>query len=436
MFSIAKQLFLMFGILLLSITIAGNVNAKLKTSEREHLTELKPLVLTVDWTKQFGTSDDDSAYSITNDIDGNVYVAGDTYGDLQAANRGSSDAFVSMYSSSGELLWTKQFGTPKDDSAYSIITNVNGNVYVAGKTNGSLQGSNKGKDDAFISKYSSSGELLWTRQFGTSGSDYINSVAINANGNIYVAGDTSGSLQGTNKGLNVDSFVRKYSSGGKVLWTRQFGTSEPDYAYRITADTKGNIYVAGRTNGSLQGVSQGSDDAFIRKYSSSGKVLWTRQFGTSDYDIAYGITTNYNGNVYVTGNSGGGLQGMNKGSGDVFIRKYSFNGKMLWTRQFGTSNYDIAYHITADAKGGVYTTGYTSGSLQGTNKGFRDAFISKHDFSGKILWTKQFGTLDNDMAYSMVTDADGNVYVAGDTWGGLQDASKGFRDAFIRKYAP
>ena len=328
-----------------------------------------------------------------------------------------------------------QFGTPNDDSAYSIITNTEGDVYLAGKTKGSLQGTNEGKDDAFISKYSSVGELLWIRQFGTSSSDYINGIAINANGYIYVAGITSGSLKGTNKGLSVDAFVRKYSSNGKVLWTRQLGTSNDDYVYQIASDTKGNLYLAGRTNGSLQGVNKGSDDVFIRKYSSDGKELWTRQFGTPDYDIAYGITINANESIYVTGNSGSSLQGVNKGSGDVFIRKYNSKGKTLWTRQFGTSNYDIAYYVTTDINGDVYTTGHTSGSLKGISRGFRDAFIRKYSSKGKVLWTKQFGTSDNDMAYSIVTDTNGNTYVAGDTWGNLQDG-KGFRDAFIRKYAP
>ena len=97
----------MFGILLLSTVIASNANTKLKTSECKHLTKLKPLALVVEWTKQFGTSDDDSAYSITNDANGNIYVVGATYGDLQGTNRGSSDAFVSKYSPSSELLWTR-----------------------------------------------------------------------------------------------------------------------------------------------------------------------------------------------------------------------------------------------------------------------------------------------------------------------------------------
>src|SRR5439155_1266491 len=132
--------------------------------------------------------------------------------------------------------------------------------------------------DAFLRKYDAAGNTLWTRQFGTSADDLADAVAVDGTG-VYMAGFTGGTLPGQTSAGGVDAFLRKYDSSGNVLWTRQFGTSAYDSAVAIAADGT-SVYVAGFTGGTLLGqTSAGGYDAFLRKYDSSGNVLWTRQFG-------------------------------------------------------------------------------------------------------------------------------------------------------------
>ena len=129
-------------------------------------------------------------------------------------------------------------------------------------------------------------------------------------------GSSGGSGDGGNSGSSTAS------AEGTVEWIRQMGTSYNDYAYDITTDSSGNVYVTGYTAGGLDGnTNVGSSDLFVVKYDSAGVKQWTQQLGTSQDDLAQGIATDSSGNVYVTGNTTGDLDGSNAGSSDLFVMK-------------------------------------------------------------------------------------------------------------------
>ena len=161
-------------------------------------------------------------------------------------------------------------------------------------------------------------------------------------------------------------------------WARHFGTDSRDEAFGIATDASGNVYATGYTDGDLEGSNAGNRDAFIRSYDSNGNLRWTRQFGTSSIDEARGIATDASGNVYTTGRTNGNLEGSNAGNSDAFIRSYDNNGNLRWTRQFGTSSWEGAFGIATDTSGNVYATGVTIG-LQAPNVNSRDAFIRSYE---------------------------------------------------------
>ena len=265
-----------------------------------------------------------------------MYATGFTDGSLEDTNAGGYDAYVRKYDALGELLWTRQLGTSGGEFAFGLSADGLGSVYVTGYTTGNLEGTNSGESDAFVSKYDASGGFLWTRQFGTSGGEFAYSVSADGLGNLYLSGFTQGSLEGINAGSR-DAFVRKYDASGGLHWTRQFGTSGSDESRSISADGLGSVHVAGVTDGSLVGSSAGGRDAFVRKYDASGALLWARQFGTNGSDDSRGISADDLGNVYVVGNTSGNLDGTSSGVNDAFVRKYDASGALLWARQFGTS---------------------------------------------------------------------------------------------------
>ena len=231
---------------------------------------------------------------------------------------------VKFSGAGGEKQWTKQMGTYTGDAGRGIAIDKNGNLYVTGITIGGLDGNtNAGSEDLFLIKYDSSGNKQWTKQLGTSSYDAARGIITDSNSNVYIAGSTKGGLDGQIHGGGYDLFVVKYDSSGNKQWTKQMGTSSDDAAYGITSDSNNNVYLTGVTHSNLDGNSQaGGGDLFVVKYDSSGDKQWTKQTGSSSYDRAESIATDNNGNLYLTGYTEGNLDGNgNAGGEDIFLMK-------------------------------------------------------------------------------------------------------------------
>ena len=338
--------------------------------------------------------------------------------------------------------WIRQSGSDDPDMATSVAVDGEGNVYVAGWTDEVLPGNATVRSvSAFLRKYDPAGEERWTRQFGSSEREMDVSVAVDMVGSIYVAGAMTGAPPGEASEWRLGAFLRKYDPTGEERWIRQFGSTEGDGAQDVAVNREGNVYVVGWTWGALPGkASAGKQDAFLRKYDSTGEEIWTRQFGSSEWDGAASVAVDAAGNIYVAGNTSGALPGQASAGSlpgrerprDVFLRKYDPVGQELWTHQFGSVGDDEANGVAVDGKGNVYVVGSTHAGQ--TNEGFPDAFFRKYDSSGQELWTRQFGTGQRVEAESVAVDGEGNIHVVGSTQPG--QTSEAFPDAFFRKYDP
>jgi hypothetical protein len=386
--------------------------------------------------KQFGTSSDDNVRGIITDSNGNFYVTGQTSGSLPGnTNLGGSDAFITKYDALGNQVWTKQFGSSADDNGFGITIDNNGNLYITGQTAGSLPGqTNKGQSDAFIAKYDTLGNQLWIRQFGSSqfsgaGNENTNTngISIDINGNIYITGGVFGG----------DAYIVKYDTSGTQLGTKRLGASNGK-GNGIITDGNGNFYTTGNAVGNLSGnTNQGLADAYIAKYDALGNQLWAKLLGTSASDFSNGISRDNNGNLYIVGNTSGSLLGnTSQGAQDAYIAKYDALGNQIWVQQFGTSTIDDASAIKIDSSNNIYVIGSTNGSLSGnTNLGAQDAYIAKYDALGNQIWVKQFGTSSSEVANGITINSNGTIYVTGSTNGSLPgNTNQGSSDAFIAAF--
>lgn len=266
----------------------------------------------------------------------------------------------------------------------------------------------------------------WSRQFGGAGEGLTQIVdsATGATGNIYVVGYTDEELPGqTSSGPYGDGFVRKYDTAGAELWTRQFGV-ESGYGLNVggaAARLSGGVYVFGSTssNGVLPGqVSAGASDAYVRAYDASGTELWTHQFGTSRTDFNVRGAVGPTGIVYVVGQTFGEFPGYTSNERDVFVRAYDPAGAELWTRQFGSADDDddTPYGVAADA-GGLYVTGTTFGTFAGqtqTGQHVIDGFVLRIDPAGTLAWVRQFGNAFAMEPRALAIDpVAGDVFIAG-----------------------
>jgi len=204
------------------------------------------------------------------------------------------------------------------------------------------------------------------------------------------------------------------AAGPSTVWTRQFGTNSNDDARAVATDAARNAYVAGCSDGALPGQThKGELDVFVRKYRPNGSLAWTRQFGTSSNDCAGGVAVDKSGRVYVAGYVGGALPGQShSGQSDGFLRKMRPDGSTVWTRQFGISSWDYAEAVAIDKAGRIIVSGDTMGALPGkVHRGGTDAFLRKFRPAGSTVWTRQYGSSDDDYGQSVAIDKDNRIVV-------------------------
>ncbi|MEC4816819.1 MAG: SBBP repeat-containing protein [Scytonema sp. PMC 1069.18] len=394
--------------------------------------------------QQIGTSGVEQAFDIDSDSSSNIYVTGNTTGDIGGSNAGSKDGFIMKYDSAGNQIWSRQIGTDGTDNLFSIKTDINNNIYVTGFTSGTLEGTSAGGDDAFLTKFDSTGKQIWVRQFGTPSLDTAFDVATDLADNIYIAGYTTGDLGGpnANNGSLItsllstdDSYVSKFDSDGNQQWIQQFGSPSYDEAYGITTDRFGNVFATGFTAGDLGGTNAGLYDAWIAKLFGDGTIAWIQQFGSEGYEFAWDAATDSFGNVYSVGFTTGNLGGTNAGFYDVFLAKYDTDGNQQWIQQLGTAGSETAFGLDIDEKDRIFLTGFTTGTLGeknfgGDSAGADDAFWAMFDVNGNLLKLDQLGTSGVDRSFG-VNVRDGRIALAGFTDGSFGAPNQGSFDAFV-----
>ncbi|NWJ50810.1 MAG: SBBP repeat-containing protein [Bacteroidetes bacterium] len=275
-------------------------------------------------------------------------------------------------------------------------------------------------------------KLIWGKQLGTTKAEYAMNHVIDQKGNIYISGKTTGNMDGINYGKN-DGFITKIDDSGNTLWTRQFGTKEDEDEQWSAIDTKGCVYITGSTTGELAGKNQGKEDVFVVKYNPEGKMIWSKQFGSDSTDIGKGIFVDKKGFVYITGITGGKLGQSRYGKSDGFLMKLDQNGKLLFIEQFGSASDDYSNAITGDNKGNIYVCGSTFGDLATKNKGFMDAFTGQFTDDGKLVKFNQFGSEGFEITMNLLVDKEKNIYVCGSTSGDFGCKQIGEGDCFLTK---
>ena len=268
------------------------------------------------WTRQLSSRGSDISTDVSIDNNGNSYITGYTDGDLDGTNAGGYDAFIAKYNTHGNLAWTKQLGTSGNDVSNDIATDNSGNSYITGNTDDT----NTGRRNAFIAKYDTNGNFAWKKQLDSARGSSSKGIATDNSGNSYITGYIN---DGTNPGDHVSAFIAKYDTNGDLAWTKQLGSSSTDNSNGVSIDNSGNIYITGYTFGDLDGTNAGDADAFISLFNTDGDLLWTEQFGSSSSDFARSISADSLGNIFVAGYTDSNSGDPNWGDRDAFLVKFT-----------------------------------------------------------------------------------------------------------------
>lgn len=354
----------------------------------------------VQWLQRYnGPADStDIGNSIIVDGSGNVYITGESYG---AGTK--SDIITIKYNSSGVQQWLQRYNGPENmqDEGRQILLDASGNLFIRGTTLSNATGY-----DFIVLKYNSSGVQQWMKTYNGTGSssDSPSDLKIDASGNVYITGYSTG------VGTGYDWLTIKYDPTGTQLWEKRYNGpgNSTDVANSLDVDASGNIYVTGFTGGNGTG-----NDITTIKYNSTGIQQWIQTYngpGNAN-DNARSLILDASGNVYITGYSAG----VSSGS-DYTTIKYNSSGAQQWLVTYngpGNAGED-AYSLVLDAAGNIYITGSSFGS--GTDY---DYATVKYNQSGVQQWVQRYNGTGNsyDESRLLAIDTSGNVYVAGTSRG-------------------
>jgi hypothetical protein len=438
-----------------------------------------------EWLQWIDGGGTDIIRSVVADSAGNLYICGysNTTGTsilfggsgstfTKPATTGGA-AFIGKLDSSGIPQWLQWIdGVGTDENSYSVTTDFSGNVYVSGHSNTTgtsilfgSSGSTYTKpattgEAVFIAKLNSSGVPQWLQWIdGTGTTEQGYSVVIDFSGNVYVGGfsNTSGtSIQFGNNStypkpatVGDAGFIAKLDSSGMPQWLQWIDgpTSGNDRIWSSAIDSSGNVYVCGYSDTTGTSIlfsgtsytkpSTTSQAVFIGKLNSSGILQWLQWIdGAGTTEQAWSVTTDFSGNVYVSGYSNTtGTSILFGSSGSTFtkpgttgnagfIGKLNSSGVPQWLQWIDGGGAEETRSVTTDFSGNVYvcgnsnTTGTsirfgTSGTYAKPATTAIAVFVAKLDSSGVPQWLHWIDGTGSEETYSVATDSSGNVYVTG-----------------------
>lgn len=433
-----------------------------------------------DWAKREGLWAYDYGYGVTTDNAGNIYVAGKyeevnaNFSDTLIPCEGNHDIYLAQYSPSGNLNWIRTAGGVLGDYATAVSCDGSNYVYIAGEIEGVnsniiFQGSTTTLtsvcfNDIFLAKYDLSGNLIWAKQAGWWHNEKALGITQDQAGNVYICGffnDTTmfESTQILGYGKN-DIFIAKYNSLGDFLWVKKAGSSERDEAKFIKCDPAGNVYICGMYSDGCSFGTQtlaspnGYFNTFLAKYAPDGTLKWVKTSGGNYDDVAWGLTMDNAGKIYIGGEFNdalifAGSQLSTTGSSDVFVACYDSLGTELWAKKAGGNYEDRARGIGSDGTKiyitGQFSTSASFGTHVVTGSDTSEIFISALNNTGTFLWATSVGgvadsveTLGYESGNTICADASGNVYASGalldgGVFGSTSVDEWGRTDVFITK---
>ena len=482
------------------------------------------------YSTYLGGSNIDSSNAIAIAPDNTAFIAGGTFSTdfptvhpLQANDGGGpdfpQDAFVSKISSDGStLLYSTYLGGEREDFANGIALDNLGDAFITGYTESdlfpvtfnslNLECGGDGKcgasfnpeglivSNAFVTKLNPAGSgIIYSTYFGEYEQISAQAIAVDANGNAYITGYTTGNFtptvpttappppfpittgpantafQTTYGGGSTNAYVAKIdATGSAVLYSSYLGGEVDDVGYGIAVDTNANAYVTGltystlfpTTAGAVQTTFGGAGDAFISKVNTDGSgpssLVYSTYMGGAGLDQGNAITVDTAGNAYVTGltNSSkfgftpSGLQPSYGGEGDAFVTELSTSGALSYFTYLGGTHADSGTGIAVDSSGNVYVTGTTASIdfptagavFQPTyGGGNTDTFVAKIGTGGAhLVYSSYLGGTNAELATGIAVDTSGNAYVTGQTCSDdfplanpLQPVPGGNCDAYVAK---
>ncbi len=341
------------------------------------------------WTRTYGGSANEVAYSVCNTHEGDFVVAGLTV----TFGSGPQDVYVVKIDAYGDTLWTRVYGGSSYEAAHGVCVTSDSCYVVAGYTE-SFGG---GAKDIYLLKLDADGVIQWTKTYGGSLQDCAYSVCETQDGGLVVVGYKNGP-SGWVKG---DLWILKMDSFGDTVWTKTYGGTGQDYGVSVQETSDGGFIIAGINSSE----SAGGKDVWLVKTDAYGDTAWTQIYGGGLEDVGYDARVTSDSGYIVTGYINGTGEWT---AGDLWLLKTDATGDTAWTRVYGSAGEDFGFTVFP-----THDNGYIIGGTRATNGG--DMWLLKTDALGDTVWTQKYGGAGHESSLGLVVTSDSGYVVAGHT---------------------
>jgi hypothetical protein len=346
----------------------------------------------VAFAKSYGGTRYDVGYSVQQTSDGGYIMAGI----FTPSASDSGDVILIKVDSLGNIVWSKRYGGPREERAFSVKQTSDGGYITVARTKSFVD---TNRWDVLLIKTYPNGNLQWARVYSNPSLDDEPSDVIETSDGGYLV---VGGAQSRSSSTQNEILVMKINSSGDLQWVRWFGdTIYSDHAYSVKRTSDGGYIVAGRTGS----YGSGNADIFLMKLDGSGNVVWAKAYGSSGPDFGY--------DVQITSDGGFVVVGYYTSSGDTnaIIVKTNSSGDVQWYRVFGGTQMDAFYSVDQTSDGGFIATGRTNSFGSGS----ADVLLARLDSSGTLQWSKTYGGSQWDHASSIQQTSDGGYVMLGRT---------------------
>ncbi len=372
----------------------------------------------------------DKGLSMSIDLLGNIYVAGqfsnDTvkFDNIILTNQGEGGAFIAKYDSSGKVLWAKSLNG-HFHYACDIAIDYDGYLYIVGNYlrsdllfgNDTLKSGVGG--NIFIAKHDLNGNEIWaTNAFGRT-INYRDRIEVDANGDVYIAGNFKGQLIFENDTLinyigsnSTDIYLAKYNANGSYLWSKKFGNYGIDEVNSICLDKDDKLIMTGRFGDTsivfnydtLLNTRVFTGDIFIVKLDEMGNTIWAKSFGGNGIDYGTSIITDSNRNIILAGVFGGVINidndMLSSSNQDIFISKFSPEGDAIWSKTCGGLGYEYVNSISMSDNQSIIIAGYFGSPM--INFGIDTLYLTYNQDSYSDIFIAKLSNLTSNVNESKI----------------------------------
>ena len=353
----------------------------------------------------------DIAYSMYQTWDGGYIVCGSTL----SYGAGSVDAYLEKFDSLGNPLWSKTYGTANWEATFKlIITNDSGYAFAGG-----VYPSGQTDADILLIKTDQNGVLQWSKKYGgllNEGASELESIQQTSDLGYIITGTT----KGYDTVISDNIFLIKTDAAGDTLWTRIFTAPAYDQAKSVQQTNDGGYILSGRTTSFVGG---GQMDDVLIKTDSMGMITWAKTYGGFEGEEGMSVKQTADSGFIVTGATYS--YGSAAGTSDVFVVKTDVNGIVQWSKAYGAVSVEASYSIIQSQDGGYAIVGFTESFLspsfnasqyrapQGDDSS--NVILLKIDSAGNLQWSKIYGGLLLDEAYGLSQARDGGYLICATT---------------------